>query len=131
MVKQLGFPDKMFTKLRYYSTVITWTTGTPVDYKFRMNWLYDPDAEVGGGQPMYRDQFAAIYNRYKVSAVKFKVRFINSSPTQSCTCLIFPSPDSTTQTDIQAQRERNHVQSQILAPVGSKNVITFKAYYDI
>lgn len=37
---------------------------TPIQY--RLNSLYDPEVALGGGQPMYFDQLAAIYSRYRV-----------------------------------------------------------------
>lgn len=42
---------------------------------FRANSLYDPDASGVGHQPLYFDQLAALYARYRVTGLRYSVRF--------------------------------------------------------
>jgi len=73
----IGFPDKLRARLLWsddfklgpFSVVTTATAGV------RMNSAYDPDPALGGGQPTYFDQFALIYNNYKIVGAKCTVKF--------------------------------------------------------
>src|SRR5215216_1143376 len=61
-----GFPQKIITILRYVeSVVLTSTTGSVAFNAFRMNALFDPNATGAGHQPMYFDNYAALYDRYR------------------------------------------------------------------
>lgn len=64
---QFGFPTKIITILRYVDIYnITSTTGGITTLVFRMNGCFDPDATNLGHQPMYFDNYAAIYDTYRV-----------------------------------------------------------------
>lgn len=71
-----GF-DRFRTKLQFCeSFVLTGFGITPTQqYGVRMNGAYDPVLGLGGGQPTYFDQFAAIYARYNVVGAKLTARY--------------------------------------------------------
>lgn len=74
-----GFPTHMKTKL-LLRTSFTHTSSNPanrvVNY-VTLNNLYDTwRAGAGAVQPQFYDEFAKIYQRYKVSSVGIKVRYI-------------------------------------------------------
>jgi len=71
-----GFPDKFSTKLRY-AEVITFTAGAGAFQAntFRLNSVYDPNLSGVGHQPMYHDQLALIYGKYRVNGARIRVRF--------------------------------------------------------
>jgi hypothetical protein len=46
---------------------------------FRLNSIFDPDSAVGGTQPYGYDQLAALYNRYRVLKVRYKITFLAST----------------------------------------------------
>lgn len=48
-------------------------------HAFRANSIYDPDAGVGGHQPMYMDQLALFYTTYSVLSSTFTCKLTNSS----------------------------------------------------
>lgn len=57
---------KTIVRLRYHDS---WLHGAgKQDYVYRMNSIFDPDAQIGGHQPLGRDQYATFYNRYRVIA---------------------------------------------------------------
>lgn len=70
-----GFPAAMQIKLKYCTTHAALTSSS-ADFdwnQYSLNSIYDPDVDIGGHQPFYRDQLAAIYGRYKVNGCKVKV----------------------------------------------------------
>jgi len=63
----LGFPARFRTKLRYNENVaLSSTAGSLNAYTFFANGLYDPNDTGTGHQPMFFDQYMAVYNHYKV-----------------------------------------------------------------
>lgn len=76
--KGLGFPLRMRTKLRYVETgaLTTGATGIMSIHSFRANGLYDPNHTNAGHQPMYYDQYMAVYNHWKVLGSKITVEII-------------------------------------------------------
>jgi len=74
-----GFP-KQLAITHKYSSVYRYTYIGPnenvVTASFGVNCLYDPYLGVGGQQPLYFDQLAAIYNHYTVMKSRFKMTII-------------------------------------------------------
>lgn len=65
------FPDVALVKLPYTDTrTFTSTTGVVNRYSF-LNSLYDPDKSSGGGQPLGRDQWASLYEKYNVVGMAY------------------------------------------------------------
>lgn len=54
---------------------INLTNGVLSTYVFNANGLYDPDQTGGGHQPLGFDQYAVMYNRYRVLKVGYNVNF--------------------------------------------------------
>ena len=48
-------------------------------HAYRANSIFDPDAAVGGHQPMYMDQLALFYTTYSVLSSTITCKFTNSS----------------------------------------------------
>lgn len=48
-------------------------------WAFSFNSMFDPDHTGTGNQPMYYDNYASLYGRYKVSFAKIKVTVVNHS----------------------------------------------------
>lgn len=74
-------PSQLNTKFRYVSNQALFTTGAtgmPL-HVFSINSLYDPDWSFTGHQPYGYDQLTPFYGRYRVNAVKIKIRFFSSS----------------------------------------------------
>lgn len=81
-----GFPEKKVVKLRYVDTIKLADSTTPglvKTYPFSCNSAYDPDATIGGHQPYGFDQWAIIYNHYKVLGSKMTIRVTNTPGSQS------------------------------------------------
>lgn len=71
-----GFPNELVVRLRYSDIIVmTSTAGSLAKYVFRCNSIVDPDFTGAGHQPMYFDQFAALYANYTVLGSKIKVTY--------------------------------------------------------
>jgi len=79
--KGKGFPDRLTTNVVYSdSFILDPSAGTPTPYKtYLLTSGFDPDNALGGGQPTYWDQLAAVYSRYKVNGAKITATFSKSS----------------------------------------------------
>lgn len=77
---QWGFPTKIITKIKYVDFIPLgpFTNLTPTGNIFRMNSIFDPDFSLGGHQPMWRDNYASIYENYRVLGSKITVKFCPS-----------------------------------------------------
>lgn len=72
---QFGFPTKIITILRYVDIIgLTSTTGGITTQIFRMNGCFDPDLTAVGHQPMYYDNYSAIYQSYRVLGSRLTAR---------------------------------------------------------
>lgn len=64
-------PKQLKVKLRYAAVLdLNPSTGSTVVYKFRANGMYDPNAEVGGHQPLGFDQYMALFDHFTVIGSK-------------------------------------------------------------
>lgn len=63
-----SFPARKTVALRYVQTVsLDPSAATNAIQVFRANSIFDPDYTGTGHQPMFRDNYATIYNEYKVN----------------------------------------------------------------
>jgi len=68
------FPPSLQVRQRYTdSRQLALTSGVFASYVYRMNSTFDPDYTGTGAQPYGRDQFAAIYTKYRVDAFEWSV----------------------------------------------------------
>lgn len=94
ILKAVGFPKKMFVKLKYVENLKanTCTGGASYYYLYNLNGLYDVDATVGGHQPMAFDQWANFYNQYLVLGAKVKYSAYNATNTIPIKCVLNTLP---------------------------------------
>lgn len=77
--------DSEMVQLKYRQVVTINPTSDILGYggadqptwAFSFNNIYDPDYTGGGTQPMYFDNYAQLYQRYKVSFAKVKATVVN------------------------------------------------------
>lgn len=73
-------PDIFKTQL-HYTDLVTINYALALAYKqYRANSIFDPDYTGAGHQPMGHDQLALLYNKYRVTGLKYEVIFSNTSP---------------------------------------------------
>lgn len=77
-------PDAIMVQLRYSDTLrYQPAVGNAYNSRnvFRANSIFDPDYTGAGGQPRYRDQWAALYNKYQVFACRADHTITNAAAT--------------------------------------------------
>lgn len=89
MYRSVGIPKQMFAKLRYttYSNLSLAPAATNF-VEYRLNSLHDPEVAIGGNQPYYFDQYAALYAKYLVYGCKIQVNVTCNSANSN---VLFPS----------------------------------------
>lgn len=119
-----GVPDRISVKLKY-SDVLTLTTGVSGNavYIFRGNSIFDPDLTSTGHQPLYHDNYAAIYERYVVKAAKIRIQAVNHSGVDSAVFMCAASTDQFATSDINAQSTLEQTDSVVtrILPVSTSN----------
>lgn len=94
------------------------TLGVVALYQFRLNSLFDPDLTGVGTQPVGFDQYAALYEKYRVYEASYKVSFTSSSTTRDCIVGCQTCDDASTTTDLERIIQNGECQWEILSRVG-------------
>lgn len=71
-----GFPMSKLVKLRYVEHFTLDYVASIPEYRFRANSIFDPNYTGTGHQPMGRDQWAELYQRYIVVGSKATVTYV-------------------------------------------------------
>lgn len=87
-------PDRVMIKLKY--TEIVNYSGSPlIEQIFRANGIFDPNLTSSGLQPNGFDQWAALYDRYRVHACKINTSIIaTGTGNASNTCIVSVTPSN-------------------------------------
>lgn len=120
-----GFPNSIITKIRYCDQiVITSTLGVLGTYLFAANSIFDPDQTGIGHQPLFRDNFANIYNYYVVLGSKITCTFLSDTPAQTPWIVGITGDDNGTSSTVLATRmELNNSVSRLMPPYGSGDAV--------
>jgi hypothetical protein len=121
--RQFGFPNSIITKLKYGELISMSTTAlVPLkSYLFRCNSCFDPDETSIGHQPLYYDQYQAIYDQYVVIGSKITVQFMTAGA-QNVIVGINVDDDSTVLSTLSTLLEQNNSVNTVLAGTCSDNV---------
>lgn len=118
-----GFPNSIITKLRYCTFgSLTAAAGVVTSQTFRANSIHDPDFTNTGHQPLYHDQWAAIYDQYVVLGSQIKVTFTSSSSIYTNIVGIVGDDDSSTSTNLETLMEQNNGYSTVVGAAGAPPV---------
>ena len=119
-----GFPKAIITKLRYCTNISQVSTlGSSAVHVFSANSIFDPDVTGVGHQPLYRDQYAAIYENYVVLGSKITVTWTNPFTNQFITG-ISADNDSFIPTNTDNRMEMSNSVSSVLVATGGLNVLS-------
>lgn len=120
-----GFPPTITTKLRYADNLVLLSTlGVRALNVYAANGIFDPDITGVGHQPLYRDNFAALYDQYVVIGSKITVTFA-SVTTGPMICGINGDDDSSSTLTVTTLEEQNNSKSCLSsADGGPTNTLT-------
>lgn len=121
-----GFPKACKVTHTYIDAIsMTCTAGIPAVYRYSANGLYDPNITSTGTQPMYFDQFTALYDQYVVIASKVQFKIIPSTASQPpILCSVLLNDDT-----VQASSDPNIIAqgpqgAKLIIPAGANNAYT-------
>lgn len=121
--KQWGFPNSIITKHRYAALQsMASSAGSLVRHAWCANSVYDPDFTGTGHQPLYYDQYTAIYDQYVVLGSKITITFANRDTAKNAIIGIVGEDDGTASPTIDTLMECNNSISTILPPAGAGTV---------
>lgn len=119
-----GFPNSIITKLKYCDVqILTSTTGAVARQDYRANSIFDPDFTNTGHQPMWRDNYAAIYDQYVVIGSKITVQFthVSAATTGVMVVGIHTDDDSSGSSNLTTMMELNNTVWRQIGPTGSRS----------
>lgn len=120
--RTFGFPSTILTKLRYVeSYTLTSTTGSMATQVFRANSIFDPDQTGVGHQPLYRDQYADLYNKYVVIGSKITAYVCNTGTASALTVGIVGDDDGSFSSTSTTRMEQSNSTFTMLGKSGSGN----------
>jgi len=124
-----GFADAMFVKLKYVDRVpISSVAVSYAPYVFRGNSVFDPDQSLGGHQPLYYDQYAAIYEKYRVIGSSIRLDVINTSGASALYYVCEPNTDVSTYTSVPQLLEQSRAYSPKIVPIAQRVPSRFTRY---
>lgn len=113
-----GFPDRMITKLEYRASLdVNSQYGGPVIHDYNLNSVYDPDlTNLTGGQPLWRDEYSLIYEKYRVFAAsyEFKIVPVASNGTPIRVVSLMTPEQGLMPTDIATAWEQNRTVNRLI-----------------
>lgn len=133
--RYIGFPSQMIAKLRYsdYLQLTPGVSGVVDEQVYKLNSIWDPDHTNNGTnhQPMYRDNFAAVYNHYIVIGARAKCQFTNLDQNNPCSVGLVWDRGGSVDTDELSIMEGGKGSSTVLTPLGgSKDTVTLTYLFD-
>lgn len=150
---KLGFATSMVSTLRYSTRVEFNPSGIATQaLSFRANDMFDPEAAVGGGQPLGFDQLMKLYNNFTVTDSKIMINWMyegydgpstkatvgnyiqGKSDVDDCPalspviCGVMRSADGYgSAVDVQRQMERDRTSWTVMTPQAGAKVSSAKA----
>jgi len=112
-----GFPNAIMTTMRYCSSVaLVASAGASAIHVFSANSIFDPDVTGVGHQPMYRDQYAALYENYVVLGSKINVEFVNHNTGSGAIVSVSGDNDTTIVSAVDTRTEQSNCIASAMAP---------------
>ncbi len=115
-----GFPDSEIAIIRYCDEVALNPGAAYGQYTFRGNSCFDPDETGIGHQPLYYDQYAAVYSKYKVISSRCRVTVSNYNASASSCVVLVPSSEILTATSYMIAMEQPYAKRTELLPISTR-----------
>lgn len=129
IVRSPGFADQCYVRLKYAEELKLGDGLSPVlYYSFRGNSLFDPNYTATGHQPLYFDQYAAIYERYRVMGAKITIDIINASGASAAYFVLNANTDFSITTNTATLLEQTKSTISKVIPIAQRIPIRIKMY---
>jgi len=116
-------PSEYHATFKYSSRVsISGAAATVSSYAFRLNGLFDPDFTGAGSQPMYYDQFSALYSKYRVLGARWSITLCNEA-SGAVVVAVCPSMQNSVDVDMAANTQQLRAKTFILGAVNGAGCI--------
>lgn len=74
LTNRFTFANKGYAKLDYADHfILPASTANPFVKSYRTNSIYDPDVDLGGNAPMWKDTLSDVWARYRVRGCKYRI----------------------------------------------------------
>lgn len=128
-----AFPKTARAVLRYVERAnLATSTSSYAQVFFKCNGLFDPTDAVGGHQPYGFDQYALIYNHYKVYASRIIVQWnaYDSAPAEGLVVGVNITPGSSDSDNAQTKMEKQEgkINYRYVSPQDPVSVIQYKSW---
>lgn len=112
----LGVPKYRYAKLSYCDLLAASVNTSSFQGWAYQSSLYDPYVAVGGHQPMFFDQYAAMYGRYTVMGMAYDIQACTDAATNGPIVLtLMPSNVGSSASTISIARERAGTKESIVS----------------
>lgn len=131
VARTVGFPATYYTKLRYCDNFFPSIAASGTYNVNYVNGLFNPRTLPSTGgihQPMYFDQMALIYTRYRVFGFKYVIKMCNLSSDKSLTINMQTGNAGAMDTSTTTASERVYDRDSLLGPQKSG---VYKGYVDV
>lgn len=129
--RTVGFPQSHYVKLIYqHNGSFNLAASALSTSTFNLNSMFDPDQSGVGHQPMYFDQFSAVYKKYCVYACKVQLSFALGFATNNQfypSLTVLPYVGTFTTTDQQYAAEQKRAYHTILIP--AQRPFSYKGFF--
>lgn len=126
-----GIGDQVFVKLHYSDVVsLEALAGAFAQINYRANSAFDPEAAVGGNQPLGYDQWETFFMRYQVIGCAINLQCIMNaslSPPSHATVAIVPTDTTVTLNSMEQAVEFPYARSKIQSAFSNRPTF-LKAY---
>jgi hypothetical protein len=85
-------PARMFVNLKFAQGYALVGASGLAGRTFSLNAPFDPDVTGTGNQPVYYDQLAALYNKYRVIRAHWRVKVVSKTATNAGVVAAAPTP---------------------------------------
>lgn len=121
---RMPVPEAYLTKLRYtgHINLIPSSANLVTWYTFK-NSLFDPDETSIGHQPLWRDQFATMYQKYRCYGMKYRFLIQNTNTQQLAEAYILYKDDLVFDTNPDLVRERSGAKRYTLGTAQTRPTI--------
>lgn len=99
-------PNRKFCQMRYCEKLqLSSPIGSYSIYRYQSS-LFDPNLTGVGHQPLYHDQYAQLYQVYRVHGIKYNIGFVNSGSYPAYVLVKFSPTGNSTASSIEYEMER-------------------------